>query len=304
MEGFTRPYRRRSASGSRTIILVIGKTGQVGTELQRLIPNATFLDRQTLDISQAGNASAAIADTTPDAVINATAYTAVDRAEEEEALAHKVNGEAPGEMAAACAALRVPFVHLSTDYVFNGSGDAAFKPSDATGPLNAYGRSKLLGEQLIKRAGGVFIVLRTSWVFSAHGNNFVKTMLRLAQSRGQLQIVADQVGGPTPAKAIAATCVTLAGALRDAPTKGGFYHFSGAPEVNWAGFAREIFAQAKCDVNVIDIASTEYPTPAKRPANSRLDCHQIEQTFGIMRPDWKVGLREVLAQIENENYAS
>ncbi|QPZ89413.1 dTDP-4-dehydrorhamnose reductase [Thioclava electrotropha] len=278
------------------MILVFGQTGQVAQELQRLVPDAAFLGRNRVDLRDPGAAAEAIREAKPEAVINAAAYTAVDKAEEEEALAQVVNGDAPAAMAEACRDLGIPFVHISTDYVFDGSGEAPFKPTDPTAPLGAYGRTKLAGEEAIRAAGGPFANLRTSWVFSAHGGNFVKTMLRLSESRDRLTIVADQIGGPTPAKAIAEACLTIAKELQRSPEKSGVYHFSGSPDVSWAGFAREIFAQAGRGVTVEDIPTADYPTPAKRPLNSRLDCSDLA-VFGLTRPDWRSGLDEVLTEL-------
>ncbi|WP_372574050.1 dTDP-4-dehydrorhamnose reductase [Ruegeria jejuensis] len=274
-------------------ILVFGKTGQVARELARH-EGVTCLDRQAADLAEPGTCAAAIRAARPQAVINAAAYTAVDRAEEDEALATVINGTAPGEMARECAVLGIPFVSISTDYVFSGVGETPWSPEDATGPLGAYGRSKLAGEQAITAAGGAAAILRTSWVVSAHGTNFVKTMLRLGAERDQLTIVADQVGGPTPARAIAATCLDMAQQLAADPGKAGIYHFAGTPDVSWAGFAREIFAQAGLNCAVEDIPSSAYPTPARRPLNSRLDCSSLQTVFGISRPGWKTGLRDIL----------
>ncbi|MDP5220683.1 dTDP-4-dehydrorhamnose reductase [Ruegeria sp. 2205SS24-7] len=274
-------------------ILVFGKTGQVARELARHA-GVTCLDRAAADLSKPGTCAAAIRAARPQAVINAAAYTAVDRAEEEEALASAINGTAPGEMAQECAALGIPFVSLSTDYVFSGIGETPWSPEDATGPLGAYGRSKLVGEQAIVAAGGAYAILRTSWVVSAHGNNFVKTMLRLGAERDHLTIVADQIGGPTPARAIAAACLDMVQQLAADPGKAGIYHFAGTPDVSWAGFAREIFAQAGLTCAVEDIPSSAYPTPARRPLNSRLDCSSLQTVFGISRPGWKTGLRDIL----------
>ncbi|MEJ2030169.1 MAG: dTDP-4-dehydrorhamnose reductase [Maritimibacter sp.] len=280
------------------MILVFGKSGQVATELQRLLPDAVFLGRDAADLSDPDACAAAIVAHRPEAVINAAAYTAVDKAEEEEALATRVNGEAPGTMARACAAQGIPFVHISTDYVFNGAGDAPFAPDHPTAPLGAYGRSKLAGEEAVQAAGGTYAILRTSWVFSAHGANFVKTMLRLSETRDALNVVADQIGGPTPARAIAEACVTISDQLRADPAKSGTYHFSGAPDVSWAEFARAIFAISGRDVSVSDIPASDYPTPAKRPANSRMDCTATQTAFGIARPDWAAGLSDVLKDLE------
>lgn len=275
-------------------LLVFGKTGQVATELAALRPQAVFLSRSDVDLTDAEACAAAITAHAPTAVINAAAYTAVDKAEDEEAIATAVNGTAPGAMARACAAAGIPLVHISTDYVFDGQGTTPFRPDHATAPLGAYGRSKLAGEEAVRAAGGAHAILRTSWVFSAHGGNFVKTMLRLSETRDALTIVADQVGGPTHAGAIAEACLTIAAQLTDDPTKSGTYHFSGAPDVSWADFAREIFAQAGRKVAVTDIPTSAYPTPAARPANSRMDCTTLEDTFGIARPDWHDDLAQTL----------
>ncbi|MCL6285650.1 dTDP-4-dehydrorhamnose reductase [Ruegeria sp. 2012CJ41-6] len=274
-------------------ILVFGKTGQVARELAGHA-GVTCLDRAAANLAESGACAAAIRVAQPDAVINAAAYTAVDRAEEDEVLATAINGTAPGEMARECAALGISFVSISTDYVFSGAGETAWKPEDTTGPLGAYGRSKRTGEQAISAAGGPSAILRSSWVVSAHGSNFVKTMLRLGAERDRLSIVADQIGGPTPARDIAAACLEMAGQLGDDPGKAGLYHFAGHPDASWADFAREIFAQAGISCAVEDIPSSAYPTPARRPLNSRLDCSSLAATFGISRPDWKTGLRDIL----------
>lgn len=278
-------------------LLVFGKTGQVACELQRLAPGAVYLGRDQADLSDPSACAAAIRDHAPEAVINAAAYTAVDKAEEEEALATSINGAAPGAMAEACAGLDIPLVHISTDYVFEGGGERPWSPGDATGPLGAYGRSKLVGEQLVQRAGGTYAILRTSWVFSAHGNNFLKTMLRLGAERDRLTIVADQIGGPTPAGGIAEACLTIANMLRKNREKSGVYHYSGGPDASWADFARVIFAEANQEVEVVDIPSSDFPTPAVRPLNSRLDCASLEAQFGIKRANWKSAVKEIVGQL-------
>ena len=281
-------------------LLVFGKTGQVARELQRRAPDAIFLGRDAADLSDPAACAAAIDKIRPTAVINAAAYTAVDAAESEEPLATRINGDAPGAMARACARLGCPFVHISTDYVFDGSGTTPWPVDAPTGPLGAYGRSKLSGEQAVRAPGGVHAILRTSWVVSAHGRNFVKTMLRLGAEREKLTIVADQVGGPTPAGDIAEACLAMAGQLAKAPSKSGTYHFSGAPDVSWADFARAIFARAGLACEVEDIPTSAYPTPAARPANSRLDCSATLSAFGIARPDWRNGLSTIIKDIEDQ----
>lgn len=278
-------------------LLIFGKTGQVATELARLAPEAIFLGRDQADLSDPAACAAAIKTHAPEAVINAAAYTTVDRAEEEEALATVINGETPGALARACADLGIPLVHISTDYVFDGSGSDPRAITEPVAPQNAYGRSKLAGEQAVQKTGGTYGILRTSWVFSAHGGNFVKTMLRLSDTRDALSIVNDQIGGPTPAADIARACLTMAGQLQADPDKTGIYHFSGAPDVSWKDFAEAIFELAGRSVTVSGIPTADYPTPAIRPLNSRLDCAATETVFGIARPDWRTGLKAVLTDL-------
>lgn len=276
-------------------VLAFGQSGQVARELAAL--GVRTVGRAEADLTDPDACAALIAASDAEGVINAAAYTAVDRAEDEEAMALRINGDAPGAMARACAAIAIPFVHISTDYVFDGTGTQARGTQDATAPLGAYGRTKLAGEDAVRAAGGVHGILRTSWVFSAHGSNFVKTMLRLGAERERLTIVADQIGGPTPAAAIAAAGISMVDQLRGAPEKSGLYHFAGAPDTSWADFARAIFEEAGLTCAVEDIPSSAYPTPAKRPLNSRLDCTATETAFGLGRPDWRAGLREVLRDL-------
>jgi dTDP-4-dehydrorhamnose reductase len=278
-------------------LLVFGKTGQVARELQRLA-DVTALGRDQADLTDPEACAAAIHAHAPAAVINAAAYTAVDKAESDEATAALVNGAAPGAMAQACADLGIPFVHISTDYVFDGSGDTPWRPDDPTGPLGAYGRTKLQGEDAVRRAGAAYAILRTSWVISAHGNNFVKTMLRLGAERDGLTVVGDQVGGPTAAADIARACLEISHQLAADPAKSGIYHFSGGPDVSWADFAREIFAQAGITCAVADIPSHDYPTPAARPENSRMDNTQTAVAFGLARPNWPASLADILKDFE------
>lgn len=278
-------------------LLVFGCTGQVARELALLAPDARFLGRDEADLTNPDACAGAIRAQDCHAVVNVAAYTAVDRAESEPDTARRVNADAPAAMARAAAEKGVPFLHVSTDYVFGGSGTRPWRESDPTGPLGVYGATKLAGEQGVAAAGGQWAVLRTSWVFSAHGANFVKTMLRLGHERDELGIVADQTGGPTPAADIAAALLTMAGAMRGG-ARGGLYHFTGAPDVSWADFADEIFAQAAVDCRIRRIATADYPTPSKRPGNSRLDCSAIARDFGIARPDWRAGLTSVLTNLE------
>lgn len=280
-------------------VLVFGQTGQVARELARRLPadmQAEFLGRAEADLANPSACAAAIAARTCDVVINAAAWTAVDKAETEEDAALLVNGAAPTAMAQAAAAKGVPFLHISTDYVFDGAGDQPFVVDHPVAPLGAYGRTKLAGENGVRSAGGAALILRTSWVVSAHGANFVKTMLRLGRERESLNVVADQIGGPTPAAAIADALYTAARAMH-AGHKGGTYHFSGAPDCSWADFARAIMKQAGLACQINDIPAAMYPTPAKRPANSRMDCSALARDFGIDRPDWRLGLTDILQEL-------
>lgn len=291
-------------------ILVFGQSGQVAQELALRCPQditAHFLSRHDADLTKPEDCAHIInkwargcdslENSRPDVVINAAAWTAVDKAESDEGCATIINGDAPGAIAKACAHHDIPFLHLSTDYVFDGSGNAPFAPNDQTNPLGAYGRSKLAGEKKIQSSLARYLILRTSWVVSSHGSNFVKTMLRLGQERDELSVVADQIGGPTPASFIADTLFDLARAICKG-AKGGIYHFSGAPDISWAGFAREIMARAELDCRIHDITTDNYPTPAKRPLNSRLDCSGLYNDFGISRPEWHQGLDGILSALK------
>jgi dTDP-4-dehydrorhamnose reductase len=280
-------------------VLLFGKTGQVATEILRRAPEGVeivALGREVADLSQPGDCAEAILSADVDAVVNAAAWTAVDKAEGAEDAARVVNGEAPFAMALAAARKAVPFVHISTDYVFDGQGTEAFTPESPVAPQNAYGRTKLLGEEGVRGAGGSHVILRTSWVFSAQGANFVKTMLRLGREREEISVVDDQVGGPTPAADIADACLRIARALRDG-AGGGTHHLSGGPDVSWAGFARAIMEEAGLPCRVNPIPTSAYPTPAARPLNSRMDGGSLERAFGIARPDWRAGLRDVLDEL-------
>lgn len=281
-------------------LLVFGQTGQVARELARRMPpdvTAEFLPRAFADLADTASCASAVMAADADAIVNAAAWTAVDKAEAEEAAATVVNGLAPAAMAHAAAKRGLPFLHISTDYVFDGAGTQPFTPDHPTAPLGAYGRSKLVGEEGVRAAGGPHLILRTSWVVSSHGANFVKTMLRLGRERDSLTVVADQVGGPTPAAAIADALIAAARAMV-AGAPGGTHHFSGAPDTSWADFARAIMAQAGLDCQITDIPTSAYPTPARRPANSRMDCSSLEAAFGIARPDWRVGLTEILHDLD------
>ncbi|MCX7888623.1 MAG: dTDP-4-dehydrorhamnose reductase [Rhodobacteraceae bacterium] len=281
-------------------VLVFGRTGQVAVELARLLPGARFLGRDEADLGDPAACAAEVTRLRPGIVINAAAYTAVDQAEDDAETARRVNAAAPGAMAEAAATLGIPFLHLSTDYVFDGSPGRAWREDDPVGPLGVYGRTKLEGERLVAAAGGAHVILRTAWVFSAHGRNFVKTMLRLGRDRPVLRVVADQHGGPTPAADIAAALVTIARAFDAGRGQSGIFHFAGAPATTWAEFAAAIFGMAALPVRpaVEPIATQDYPTRARRPANSVLDCGRIARTYGIAQPDWRAGLRAVMRELE------
>ncbi len=234
-----------------------------------------------------------------DVVVNAAAYTAVDRAEDEPALAHAVNAAAPGAMAAAAAARGIPFLHVSTDYVLDGSPGRAWREDDPTGPLSVYGASKLAGERAIAAAGPDHVILRTAWVFSAHGRNFVRTMLEVGRGRAEMRVVGDQRGGPTAARDIAAALWTMAEAWTAGRGRPGIFNFAGAPATTWAEFAEAIFARSGWEARpkVVAIASADWPTRAVRPANSVLDCRRIAEAYGVTQPDWRPALDEVLGEL-------
>lgn len=275
-------------------LLVFGKHGQVGHALQRHLPNAIFLGRDTVDLAQPEQIRAAIAQYRPDALINAAAYTAVDKAESEPALAEAINAIAPGIMAEAMAAHSGWVIHYSTDYVFAGSGDQPYCEEDATGPLGVYGASKWRGEEAMRAHNAPHLILRTSWVYGEHGHNFAKTMLRLAAERDELRVVADQFGAPTHADMIAAATAELLPKL--APAQAGTYHLVAGGETSWHGFAQHLIARAqaggmalRCPAErVLPIATEQYPTPAKRPRNSRLSTQKLTQTFGVTLPAWQI----------------
>ena len=280
-------------------VLVFGATGQVGNALAARAARhgvaVTALARAEADLRAPGACALLVADAEADAVINAAAYTAVDKAESEPEIARAVNAAAPGAMARAAARRGLPFLHISTDYVFDGAPGRPWREDDPTGPLGVYGATKLAGEELVRAAGGRHAILRTAWVFSAHGGNFLKTMLRLGAERDTLRVVEDQRGGPTPAAAIADALLMMARALAEGRGDSGTWHFTGAPAVSWAEFARAIFAARGGTAPVVEgIASSEWPTPARRPMNSVLDCSAIKRDFGIAQPDWRAGVAEVI----------
>ncbi|AXS80041.1 dTDP-4-dehydrorhamnose reductase [Dechloromonas sp. HYN0024] len=291
-------------------ILLLGKDGQVGWQLQRsLAPHGPVVAcaRSQCDLADPAQIRSVLRSVRPSVIVNATAYTAVDKAESEPELAYRINAEAPGILAAEAATLGALLIHYSTDYVYDGSKAAPYVESDATAPQSVYGRSKLAGEEAIRAAGGKSLIFRTSWVFGARGGNFVKTILRLARDKENLNVVADQVGSPTPAALIATVSgIALAMTRRGQMLENGesrLYHLAAARPVSWCEFARTIVEQAgqvpgfdlrlKADA-IKAITTAEYPTPARRPANSRLDCSRLETDFGLQMPDWQPYLERML----------
>ncbi|QUN06888.1 dTDP-4-dehydrorhamnose reductase [Shewanella yunxiaonensis] len=282
-------------------ILITGSNGQVGSCLVNRLqqkPEIEFLalTRQELDITDPVQVDAIVKQFTPDVIINAAAYTAVDKAEQDVELCYAINRDGPRFLAAAAHKNGAILLHISTDYVFSGDKQGLYNEEDPVAPQGVYGESKLAGELAIAKECPRHIILRTAWVFGEHGNNFVKTMLRLAKTRDTLGVVADQFGGPTYAGDIANALIVMANALNVGNKEYGVYHFSGLPHVNWHQFAVDIFTQAKSQgiidrqIRVNAITSEQYPTPAKRPTNSKLSCQKIEQIFGIMPSDWLTAL--------------
>ncbi len=296
-------------------ILLLGKNGQVGWELQRsLAPlgELVALDRHSTeadggcgDLSNLQGLRDTVRRLRPTVIVNAAAHTAVDKAESEKALAHTINAEAPGVLSSAAREVGALLVHYSTDYVFDGSGTAPWREDAATGPLSVYGQTKLAGEQAIAASGASHLMFRTSWVYAARGGNFAKTMLRLAQERDRLTVIDDQWGAPTGADLIAdVTAHAIRQALRDPATQG-IYHLSAAGETHWNGYARFVIDTARqlkpglaiTAQEVAPVPTSAFPTPARRPLNSRLDTTRLRDTFGLTLPDWRIGVRRMLTEI-------
>jgi dTDP-4-dehydrorhamnose reductase len=275
-------------------LLVFGRTGQVARELVRRAPCATFLSRTEANLREPQRCAEAILASGATAIVNAAAYTAVDAAETDWETALLVNATAPAAMACAAAAKGIPFVTMSTDYVFDGSGSDPFTPDHPPAPLNAYGRSKAMGEDQIRSAGGAAAILRTSWVFSGHGSNFVKTLVTLAGTRESIAVVADQVGGPTPAGALAEALLMMTSRLAVRPDLAGTYHLSGWPDVRRSDFARAIMLAAGLETQIVDVETADLQSPAARPLNSRLDCSSFTRCFGTERPSWRAALGRLL----------
>lgn len=283
-------------------LLVTGAQGQI---VRSLIERAPFagveviaLGRPALDMSEPAHVAAALEGVEADAIVNAAAYTAVDKAESEEALATRINGDAAGEIAALAHRRGLTFLHISTDYVFDGESPRPYREDDPTGPIGAYGRSKLAGERAVRERDPGATILRTAWVYSPFGANFVKTMLRLGETRDELSVVADQLGSPSYAPDLADAILGIAKRRveRRAENFGaGIYHMTGSGEATWADLAEEVFTEAarlgRAPVHVKRIASAQYPTPAKRPNNSRLDNTRLGQDFGVHLPDWRASAR-------------
>ncbi len=283
-------------------VLITGRHGQVSRELQATLGQHELLvlGHEQLDLADSEAIRHQVRALRPDLLINAAAHTAVDQAESEPELAFAINATAPGVLAEEAATLGVPLIHYSTDYVFDGSKDGAYSEDDDTGPLGVYGRSKLAGEDAIRAVGGQYLILRTSWVYSLHGKNFLLTMQRLLQEREELRVVADQIGAPTWAGSIARATGELIQHLQAGqPGPWGTYHLSGLGETSWFGFANAIAdqlrAQGKPCARLEPIPSSAYPTPAQRPLNSRLDCSRLQQAWNIRLPDWHAALLECLA---------
>jgi dTDP-4-dehydrorhamnose reductase len=295
-------------------ILLLGKNGQVGWELQRsLAPLGELiaLDRHTIngltgDLSDLDALRATVRKVKPDVIVNAAAYTAVDKAESDRELANRVNSLAMQVMAEEAAASSAWLVHYSTDYVFSGQGLTPWQEIDAVAPVNHYGASKLAGEQAIIASGCKYLVFRISWVYGARGNNFAKTMLRLAKERETLNVIADQVGAPTGADLIADVTALAIQQATQRPELSGLYHLAASGEVSWHGYASYVIEFAKANAEqlaikaVVPIETTAYPTPACRPLNSRLDTRKLREEFSLHLPDWKSGVTRMLREVLNK----
>jgi dTDP-4-dehydrorhamnose reductase len=287
-------------------ILVFGQSGQVANAIRRLDCDDVeiwALGRNEVELTQVEQCAAVIADAAVDIVINAAAFTEVDLAETREDVARLVNANAPGEMARACALRNLPFIHISTDYVFDGSNNSRWREDDPTVPLNAYGRSKLAGEQAIRSVGGKHVILRTSGIYSAHGKNFVKTMLQMAKANNPLAVINDQYVGPTWANDVASTLVAIAKAFYLGRGTSGTFHYCGSPAISWHGFAKEIFEQADwlSRREVHAISSSDRSKVAIRPQYAILDCTKIRDAYKVTQPDWRKSLKLVVDELKRQD---
>ena len=286
-------------------ILLIGSNGQVGWELARtLLPlgEVVALNREQVDLTDLEKLRQTVQTIRPDVIVNAAAYTAVDKAETERDLAFLINAQAVDVLAQEAKKLNALLIHYSTDYVFDGTKDVPYFENDATNPLNVYGESKLAGELAIQASGADYVICRTTWVFAARGNNFVKSILRLAAERDKLNIVADQIGAPTWARLIAETTAPIlrqAQLERGANTfESGIFNLTSAGETSWHGFAEKIVELAEINCVINPIPTSDYPTPAKRPANSRLSTDHLTQRFGLTMPTWETTLKLCLEELK------
>ena len=299
-----------------TRILLLGRTGQVGWELNRsLLPlgDVTALSRSEADFSQPEGLRKVVRESRADIIVNAVAYTAVDKAESEESLAHQINADAPSVLAEEAKRSNALFVHYSTDYVFDGTKLAPYVEEDKPNPINVYGRTKLAGEQNIKATGCRHLILRTSWVYSSRGQNFIKTILRLAQQREELRIVADQIGAPTSARFIADVTSRILAKIQPLPSssaheEGDLYHLTPSNYTSWHGFAQTVLDAAKSSLldatklpTLIPISTEQYPLPAPRPKNSRLNCDKLSIQFGMHFPSWETAVRFCLDELAERN---
>ncbi len=301
---------------SRSRILLLGANGQLGRELIRSFIGAGDLfthDRRTLDLSSGEHLRYTIRSIKPDLILNAAAYTAVDRAESEPELAHAINANAPRVLAEEAARRNILLVHYSTDYVFDGSKSSPWTEEDTPHPLNVYGASKLAGEEAIRQVGCKHLIFRTSWVYAPHGHNFLLTMLRLGQERDRLTIVSDQIGAPTAAASLAQATRSIADGIfashfGSAEQWSGLYHMTCSGHTSWHGFAEAIFRRAeelsllhRPKPQLLPIPSSEYPTPAQRPHNSVLSNNKLQQAFGVQLPDWQSALQTTLLRMQDKN---
>lgn len=274
-------------------ILLLGKTGQVGYELHRTLSVLGLINapsREELNLNDGQAVDNYLGQFQPNLIVNAAAWTAVDAAETRRAEAQRLNATLPAQLAQYAARHDARLIHYSSDYVYSGNSKIPWQETDSTGPLNVYGQTKLEGDETIQQSGADHLIFRTSWVYSARGNNFMKTMLRLAESNSELNIVADQVGAPTPARLIAQ--ITTLAIHRN--LEAGVYHLAPTGETNWLGFAKEIFRLAGKSTGAIPILTSDYPTPAKRPLNSRLNINKLERAMNIRLPDWQSQLELTL----------